>query len=79
MTSKGVISVCLLIVLLAGGAYVLSTPHEPGNIQAKLSVMQVLGGETDGYARAINALSTPTKATAVVSTCNTDVMVVLHG
>ncbi len=54
MTSKGVISVCLLIVLLAGGAYVLRTPHEPGDIQAKLSVMQVLGGETDGYARATN-------------------------
>ena len=46
-------SVCVLMIVLAGVAYVLSKPHEPGNIQARLSVMQVLGGETDGYARAL--------------------------
>ena len=57
MRRKGgiVASVCVLMVVLVGAAYVLSKPHEPGNIQAKLSVVQVLGGVTDGYARALES------------------------
>ena len=51
---RGLLSLLsLLILVLAGGAYVLGKPHVPGNIQAQLSVMHVLGGETDGYARAL--------------------------
>lgn len=55
MTRNGtlVASVCLVISLLAGGAYVLSTPSEPGAVQATLSVTQALGGDISGYARAV--------------------------
>lgn len=44
---------CLMMVVLAGTAYVLSKPYESTNIRAVLSVAQVLSGESDGYARAL--------------------------
>lgn len=54
MTRQGTIiaSIGLVVSLLAGGAYVLSKPYESGAIQATLSVTHVLGGDTNGYARA---------------------------
>ena len=42
-----------LLGVLLGGVYVLSRPHQPGAIQASLSVSQVLGGDTTGFARAL--------------------------
>ena len=42
-----------LLGVLLGGVYVLSRPHQPGAVQASLSVSQVLGGDTTGFARAL--------------------------
>ena len=42
-----------LLGVLLGGVYVLSRSHQPGAIQASLSVSQVLGGDTTGFARAL--------------------------
>ena len=56
MTGKRTIfgSVCGVLLLLAGGAYVLSKPYKPESIQATLTVTEALGGDTSGYARAVN-------------------------
>ena len=54
--SRGLVLVAASLALLGvllGGVYVLSTPRQPEAIQASLSVGQVLGGDTTGFARAV--------------------------
>ena len=51
---RGLISVSLaLLGVLLGGVYILSPQRQPETIQAILSVGQVLGGDTTGFARAV--------------------------